>query len=154
MRKPLATILFCFLMGCNPGGEGADAGQSGAGPGWEVNYSGDISGTQGGRIVTAAPTPGDLGFSISGAATDGEDLMSVSLSFITRANDEGELVPGDYGLGLIRLELAGDVACSIPGEDASATILDNNEETFSVEFSGAVDCDGNNISFDGFAKNG
>ena len=128
--------LFSLILGVCIGGVGSARAESERG--WTVNYTGDLSGTVGGRIVV----PGGTSMvAMVGGASMSEDMKSMGAAAISA---KVMTLPGQpSSLKQLDITLADGTSCRLqPDGSERAKVINSSRKHYEAEFSGNLRCDG------------
>ena len=128
--------LFLLILGMCIGGIGNARAESERG--WTVNYTGDLSGTVGGRIVV----PGGTSMvAMVGGASMSEDMKSMGAAAISA---KVMTLPGQPpSLKQLDITLADGTSCRLqPDGSERAKVINSSRKHYEAEFNGNLLCDG------------
>lgn len=147
----VATALgACSADNQEDGGDSSRASGS-DGPDWSIGYSGDRSGEVSGTmttVVTMAVTSNSV--SLTGGAHDSPAGLRASYSYPLDGDPMGE-----KPMLIFNLTLDDETSCSQKrreGRVINAQVTDHGEDTYHVDLSGSLDCDGDQITVDGYFR--
>lgn len=161
MRPPrmmfgIAALVVAATLGACGGDTRENGGEGGRalgsdGPDWSVSYSGDRSGEVSGTVTTMVEmTISTNDVSLAARSHDSDAGLSASYSY---PSDDDPL--GEKRMRSFSLTLEDGTSCSQDvrkGLVITARVTHHGEDSYDADLSGSLDCDGDEISVDGYFR--
>ncbi len=149
--NPRASVALCFafLLACGCDGASSEENGAGAESGsgddiqWQLTYSGAISGEIEGDVLAVASVSSSTSIAASTSEPDGP-LIQANVLLPGGETGEVETV-------VFTLDLDAQTRCSGTMEaPVVVTVSDGNEDTYTADFEGALECDAGRITIEGY----
>lgn len=156
MRFGIAVLVVAAVLGaCSADnqGNGGDSGRAvgSDGPDWSIGYSGDRSGEVSGTITTVVTMAlSSNSVSLAGGAHDSPAGLSASYNYPLDGDPMGEKPMLTFSL-----TLDDETSCSQQrreGRVITVGVTHHGEDTYHADLSGSLDCDGDEITVDGYFR--
>lgn len=156
MMLGIAMLVVAATLGACSGDtqeNGSDSGRAvdSETPDWSISYSGDRSGEVSGTVTTMVEmTISTNDVSLAARSHDSDAGLSASYSYPSDDNPLGEKRMRSFSL-----TLEDGTSCSQDvreGHVITARVTHHGEDSYDADLSGALDCDGDEISVDGYFR--